>query len=160
MRTHEATPSQRFGLGRWRFAPHVCFVSRKPCIRTFLADTLAELGFVTGECGDDELAAAAADEEIPSDIVVIVQSLDDSSTIAPLRTLAAARFDGMVMLIGGCHPIANEAQQFGKQLGLNMLPVLDTPIRAEELAARIRLFIRDGRSSRGPLSRRPQRLTS
>jgi EAL domain-containing protein (putative c-di-GMP-specific phosphodiesterase class I) len=114
--------------------PHVCFVTPKPCIRTFLATAFSEFGFATHESSGGELSLPAAS---PPDLVVIMPSPEDSG-IAPLSTLAAAKFDGMVMLInGGGSGAIDTAHRHGEQLGLSMLPVLPTPFRAEELATRL-----------------------
>ena len=43
---------RRVEFGRRRVAPRVCIIDRKPYIRTFLAETFEELGFIPEGCAD------------------------------------------------------------------------------------------------------------
>lgn len=129
-------PRPRFG--RRQVTPHVCIVDRKPHLRAFLAETLVEFGLVPRQAAD-AAGVLATNAEIPTDLVVFSLASNDADAEEFLRKLAAAKFEGKVLLIGGQRaPALAEAQQLGVQLGLAMLPALGTPFRVEELAERVR----------------------
>jgi len=128
-------PARRGPFGRRRVAPRVGILDPKASIRTFLADTFEDLGFIPQ-------GWAAASEILPSldrvepDLVVVVVSGDGAEDV--LKLLAAALFRGKIMLMGGRSlPALAHAQQSGTQLGLAMLPVLSTPFRPNELKERL-----------------------
>jgi EAL domain-containing protein (putative c-di-GMP-specific phosphodiesterase class I) len=69
---------------------------------------------------------------------VLDLSLGDSDAIEVLRTLAAARFPGDVLLISGHDAVTVEqVQKIGSRRGLKMLEPLRKPFRVEELRSRI-----------------------
>jgi EAL domain-containing protein (putative c-di-GMP-specific phosphodiesterase class I) len=102
-------------------------------MRTFLADTLEELGFVT--CGCARLA------ELPpvlasqlSNIVVIGSSAGGIEACEIMELLAADDFAGHVLVLGSrISPMVDAVRGLGKRLGLNMLPLLATPFSREDL---------------------------
>ena len=57
-------------FGRRKVTPRVCVADRKPHIRTFIAEVLEELGFVTCECMHSSQLATVLDEHLP-DILVL-----------------------------------------------------------------------------------------
>src|SRR5262245_16696928 len=87
-------------FGSRRLPPRVCIVDAKPHVRTFLAETLEELGFVASQCGrasdlPDSLAGAAPN------LVVVGLLMPESDVTKALRSLASSGFQGKVMLFGG-----------------------------------------------------------
>jgi EAL domain-containing protein (putative c-di-GMP-specific phosphodiesterase class I) len=128
---------RRGSFGRRRVAPRVGIVDPKPSIRTFLAETFEDLGFIPS-------GWAEASEILPSlaivepDLVVIVMSGDVEGTKGVLKLLATALYRGKIMLMGGRNlPALPHIYQLGVRLGLNMLPVLSTPFRPNELKERL-----------------------
>lgn len=119
-------------FGRRKVAPRVCVADAKRHIRTFLGDALEEIGFITSECASPADMPAALDA-LP-DLVVLGFSAGGGSVADMLRILAAHRYGGKVILIGGQGVSANKAaQELGAELGLEMLPGLGAPYRAEDL---------------------------
>jgi EAL domain-containing protein (putative c-di-GMP-specific phosphodiesterase class I) len=130
------TPRPRFG--RRQVTPHACIVDRKPHLRAFLAETLVEFGLVPRQAAD-AAGVLAMNAEIPSDLVVYSLPPASADAEAFLRKLAAAQYEGRVLLLGAERSTAlGEAQRCGARLGLTMLPALETPFRVEELAERVR----------------------
>lgn len=129
--------ARRGTFGRRRVAPRVGIIDRKPSIRTFLADTFEDLGFIPqGFAEASEIVPALS--TIEPDLVVVVMSGDLEGTESLLKLLATALFRGKVMLMGGRSlPALAHVQQLGEQLGLAMLPVLSTPFRPNELKERV-----------------------
>jgi EAL domain-containing protein (putative c-di-GMP-specific phosphodiesterase class I) len=118
-------------------APRVGIVDRKPYVRTFLAETFEDLGFVP-ECWSDASELAASLTNIEPDLVVIVVSDDPQSAEEIIKVLATARFHGRIMLMGSLsRPAVASVQRLGQQLGLTMRPMLGTPFRTAELKTRV-----------------------
>lgn len=118
-------------------APHACIVTEGPHLRAFLAETLAELGFVTHPCSHGPDAAAVA-EAMAVDLLVIPVPPDGLAAAATLRTLAARRIEATVLLVGPRNGLSLAAtQQLADELGLAVLAQLGTPFRTEELAERV-----------------------
>lgn len=125
-------------FGRRQVTPHACIVDRKPHLRAFMAETLVEFGLVPRQAGD-ATGMLAMNAEIPADLVVFSLPPESADAAEFLRRLAAAQYEGKVLLLGAEHSAAlAEAQQLGSQLGLAMMPALETPFRVEELAERVR----------------------
>jgi EAL domain-containing protein (putative c-di-GMP-specific phosphodiesterase class I) len=129
--------ARRGTFGRRRVAPRVGIVEPKPSIRSFLADTFEDLGFIPQGWADArEIVPALA--TIEPDLVVIVVSGDGQLTENALKLLATTLFRGKIMIMGGrSMPALAQAQQLGAQLGLAMLPALSTPFRPNDLKARL-----------------------
>ena len=127
----------RRSFGLRRVAPRVTIVDRKPYVRTFLAETFEELGFIP-ECCSEARDLFPGLSAVEPDLVVIVVSEDEEAARDVLKVLATALFHGRIMLIGSrSAPAITCAQDHGEQLGLMMLPILPTPFRSAELTRRV-----------------------
>jgi len=127
----------RRSFGLRRVAPRVTIVDRKPYVRTFLAETFEELGFIP-ECCSKARDLFPALSAVEPDLVVIVVSDDAEATLDVLKVLATALFRGRIMLIGSQSATATTCtQDHGEQLGLTMLPLLPTPFRSADLSRRV-----------------------
>jgi len=128
---------KRVEFGRRRVAPRVCIIDSKPYIRTFLAETFEDLGFISTQHAD------AADMtpvlgEITPDLVLLAIAGGDTNAEDVLKTLATTAFRGNVILLGAPDsPALVELQRLGKRSGLPMLPALTTPFRTKELAEKL-----------------------
>ena len=133
---------RRTGFGRRRVAPRVRVFDRKPYVRTFLAETFEDLGFIAESWAEpDEILPAL--NSVDPDLVVIVVPDDHGDVEDVLKLLAAARFRGRIMLMGSRRmPAVARAQRLGEQLGLAMLHPLGTPFRTRELKERLADLVR------------------
>ncbi|MEN3376824.1 MAG: hypothetical protein V7604_2179 [Hyphomicrobiales bacterium] len=128
---------KRVEFGRRRVAPRVCIIDRKPYIRTFLAETFEELGFIPDGCADAKELAFRLSAATP-DLVLIVISGGETSAEDVLGVLAAAMFQGKIILLGAASlPALTEMQRLGEQLGFAMLPTLTTPFQTRDLITRL-----------------------
>ena len=118
--------------------PRACVIDNKPHVRSFLAEALRDLGFVTHECGGPDLTAALAD--VAPDLIVAGPLGGEEDLSALLRDLVA--FPGKVMLFGGrSAPSLINAHEVGERLGLAMLPPLGTPFRDGDLSQNLGCFL-------------------
>jgi EAL domain-containing protein (putative c-di-GMP-specific phosphodiesterase class I) len=133
---------RRVGFGRRRVAPRVRVFDRKPYVRTFLAETFEDLGFIAESWAEpDEILPAL--NSVEPDLVVIVVPDDHGDVEDVLELLATARFRGRIMLMGSRRmPAVARAQRLGEQLGLAMLQPLGTPFRTRELKERLGDLVR------------------
>ncbi|HEY2137946.1 MAG TPA: EAL domain-containing response regulator [Xanthobacteraceae bacterium] len=114
-------------FGRRKIRPRACLADGKQHVRTFLAEALEELGFITGECAQADELAAVLDAQ-PPDLFVLGLSAGGIEGAAMLRTLAAREFAGKVLLLGRRDlPMVAAVRELGEELGLAMLPLLGTP---------------------------------
>ena len=116
-------------------------VDAKPHIRTFLADALEELGFISRSCARlTEVTAALAN--FNPDLIVLGLLAPESEVTKTLHMLVAARFRGRVMLFGGRASSSLLAlHDLGEYSGLAMLPPLGTPYRDGDLRENLSLFL-------------------
>lgn len=128
------TPAVRpTAFGQRTLSPRVCIADNKPHIRTFLADALEELGFITFEC------SRAADlklllETQMFNLVVLGLSAGGIEAGKVLETLASANFRGKVMPVAVPDSILSFAtRQMARELGIATLPTLPTPFSADTL---------------------------
>lgn len=128
--------TRRIEFGRRRVAPRVAIVDAKLYVRTFLAETFEELGFIpSGFARAAELAPAL--NALPPDLVLIVVT-GEAGVEDVLGVLAAGLFPGKVILLGAHSlPALAAMQRLGSELGLAMLPVLTTPFRTTDLTERL-----------------------
>ncbi|KIZ36377.1 diguanylate phosphodiesterase [Rhodopseudomonas palustris] len=125
------------GFGRRRLAPRACIADRKAHLRTFMMESLEELGFVTSECADTDELAPVLDAHQP-DLVVLGSSIDGIEAGRIIEILAERRFDGQVLVIGPRESIMSHAiRRMGRERGIAMLPPLTTPFSAGTLRAGI-----------------------
>jgi EAL domain-containing protein (putative c-di-GMP-specific phosphodiesterase class I) len=122
-------------FGQRKVAPRACIADGKRHIRTFLSETLEELGFITAEAPSASDLGPILDFEAP-DLVVLGLSADGVEVGRNLKVLADRKFDGKVLLIGPRDSILVAAvRQLGEEFGIPMLPPLATPFSAEGLRA-------------------------
>jgi EAL domain-containing protein (putative c-di-GMP-specific phosphodiesterase class I)/CheY-like chemotaxis protein len=114
-------------FGRRKVRPRACVADGKDHIRTFLIESLEELGFVTCECRHAAELGAVVDGQRP-DLIVLGLSAGAIEAGEMLKTLAARTFDGKVLLLGppAC-PAMAAIQELAENLEIAMLPKLDTP---------------------------------
>jgi EAL domain-containing protein (putative c-di-GMP-specific phosphodiesterase class I) len=135
----DARPPLQFG--RRRMAPHACVVDSKPHIRTFLAETLEDLGFLAHQCGRaSEVNAELKKGEL--DLIVLGLLAPESDVTRVLHVLALSGYRGKVMLFGGRASTALLAlHDLGERLGVAMLPPLRTPFRDSDLQENLSAFL-------------------
>ncbi|MBB5049761.1 EAL domain-containing protein (putative c-di-GMP-specific phosphodiesterase class I)/CheY-like chemotaxis protein [Rhodopseudomonas rhenobacensis] len=120
-------------FGRRKVAPRACIADSKPHLRTFLAEALEDLGFITGECAKAEDFAAALDQHLP-DLVVLGSSIGGVEAGRIIEILAERGYAGHVLAISPRESVTSTAiQQMGREFGLSMLPPLQTPFSAGTL---------------------------
>jgi EAL domain-containing protein (putative c-di-GMP-specific phosphodiesterase class I)/CheY-like chemotaxis protein len=112
---------------RQRPMPCVWVADAKQQMRTFLAETMEDLGFITYECAHAAELAVALDSRLP-DLVVIGSSGGGIDACEMVELLAAKEFDGKVLVLGPrVSPMVVAVRELGARLGLAMLPLLPTP---------------------------------
>lgn len=128
-------------FGRRKVIPRACIAEGKKHLRTFLADILEDLGFVTSECAKvDELGEILA-AQVP-DIVILGVSVDGIEAGKILETLVRQEFGGKVLAIGARESIIVKAvRQVGEEYGLAMLPPLTPPFATETLRERVAMLL-------------------
>jgi hypothetical protein len=137
MEEHRSDQSLIFRpFNRRRIRPCVCVIDRKRHIRQFLTDALEELDFVICGSGDSGEVDAPGATQV-ADLVVIGPSGTANERAGVLRTLAANKFDGEVLLLGPGAAGLEQLREFGEKIGLAMLPALPTPFGSRNLRDRI-----------------------
>jgi EAL domain-containing protein (putative c-di-GMP-specific phosphodiesterase class I) len=122
-------------FGHRKVMPRACVADSKKHLRTFLADALDDLGFITSECASASELAAALDTQQP-DLVVLGVSVNGIEVGQILEVLVRKNFDGKVLVIGQPESIMVKAvRQIGDEYGIAMLPSLPTPFSAGTLRA-------------------------
>jgi EAL domain-containing protein (putative c-di-GMP-specific phosphodiesterase class I)/CheY-like chemotaxis protein len=121
------------GFGHRKVMPRACVTDSKKHLRTFLSDTLEDLGFITGECGSAGELAGILDLQQP-DLIVLGVSFDGVEVGNILEILVKKNFSGKVLVIGQPQSIMVKAvRQIGEEYGIAMLPALQTPFSAGSL---------------------------
>jgi hypothetical protein len=114
-------------------APRACVFDSKQHLRTFLSETLEELGFVVRPCVSPGTLVEATETFCP-DILVFGLCADGLNSAQALQLVAEREFEGRILLLGpAAAPMVTGLQHLGQRLGLAMLPVLCTPF-ADRLA--------------------------
>jgi EAL domain-containing protein (putative c-di-GMP-specific phosphodiesterase class I) len=127
------TPEDAIKIAAIRRKTDVCVLDAQQQMRTFLAGTLEELGFVTCECAHLAELPAVLVSRLP-DIIVIGSSAGGIEACEIMELLAADDFDGHVLVLGSrASPMVAAVREFGKRLGLRMLPLLATPFSREDV---------------------------
>jgi|RhiMetdeSRZDD1v2_1073273.scaffolds.fasta_scaffold38553_5 EAL domain-containing protein (putative c-di-GMP-specific phosphodiesterase class I) len=135
------TPEDAIKIAAIRRDTHVCVLDAQQQMRTFLADTLEELGFVTCECAHLAELPAVLASRLP-DIVLIGSSAGGIEACEIMELLAADDFDGHVLVLGSrVSPMVAAVRELGERLGLNMLPLLATPFSREDVRDRIAALV-------------------
>jgi EAL domain-containing protein (putative c-di-GMP-specific phosphodiesterase class I) len=102
-------------------------------MRTFLAETLQDLGCVTCECADVAKLGAELDLR-PPDLVVIGLAAGGIEACEVMELLAAKGFDRKVLVLGPrVSPMVGAIRELGAKLGLAVLPLLPTPFSQTDL---------------------------
>ena len=108
-------------FGHRRLTPRACIADSKKHLRTFLADALEDLGFITTECGEAGELDGALDAERP-DLLVLGVSVGGIEIDKILETLVRKEFAGKVLVIGQPDSIIVKAvRQIGDEYGIAML---------------------------------------
>jgi EAL domain-containing protein (putative c-di-GMP-specific phosphodiesterase class I) len=127
------TPEDALTFAAVRRKTHVCVLEAQQEMRTFLADTLEELGFVTCGCAHLAELPPVLASQLPT-IVVIGSSAGGIEACEIMELLAAEDFTGHVLVLGSrISPMIAAVRELGKRLGLNVLPLLATPFSRENL---------------------------
>ncbi len=130
-------------FGRRRIKPHAYIADQKRHIRAFLGEALEDRGFVVGEGGSVLELEQAMLAHAP-DLLVLGFSGGGMDASKMLETLALNNFAGQVLPIGPRHaPVVSAVQNFGRRLGLAMLPLLATPFSDQGLHDSIAPLIPD-----------------
>jgi EAL domain-containing protein (putative c-di-GMP-specific phosphodiesterase class I)/CheY-like chemotaxis protein len=133
--THEHARAGYFG--HRKVMPRACVADGKKHLRTFLAEILEDLGFITSECGNANELAAILDMQQP-DLVVLGVSFDGIEIGNILEILVKKHFSGKVLVIGQPQALMVKAvRQIGEEYGIAMLPALQTPFSAGSLRASV-----------------------
>jgi len=118
---------------RHSVVPCVCVADPRQQMRTFLAETLQDLGCVTCECADVAELGAELDLR-PPDLVVIGLAAGGIEACEMVELLAAKEFDGKMLVLGPrVSPMVAAIRELGAKLGLAMLPLLPTPFSQTDL---------------------------
>ena len=124
--TEEKTKSVTFGHRKMR--PRACIADSNPHVRTWLAESLEELGFITCACSRCDDLPEIVDQNVP-DLVVLGHSEGSAQEIRVLNVLAGRQFGGKILLLGAHDlPAIAAIRDLGSELGLGMLPPLATPL--------------------------------
>src|ERR1700710_3153796 len=91
--------ARSIGFGHRKVMPRACIADTKKHLRTFLADALEELGFVTSECAFARELAAVLDAQQP-DLVVLGVSVNGTEIGEILEVLVRKNYNGKVLIIG------------------------------------------------------------
>jgi EAL domain-containing protein (putative c-di-GMP-specific phosphodiesterase class I)/CheY-like chemotaxis protein len=128
-------------FGRRKLTPRACVADSKRHIRTFLADALEELGFVTFECAEAADLKQALDTQTP-DLVVLGLAAEGLEAKTILELLATTHFNGKILPVGLRDSVlATATRQLGAELGLPLLPILPTPFGAESLRDSVAMLL-------------------
>ena len=119
-------------FGHRRIPPRACIIENKPHVRSFLAEILDDLGFITRECAGPDFQEVLGD--FGPDLVVVGPLNGEADVRVLLLWLRAQSFAGRVMLFGGrSAPALIRSHEVGEQAGLTMLPPLGTPFRDADM---------------------------
>lgn len=118
-------------------ARHAFIVDDEPQVRTLIARAVSAEGYEPHEFSR-VLDVETALTQFSPDIIILDLSLEESDAVEMIRSLAASRFGGKVLLVSG-HGSATleEVRKIGERRGLAMLPPLGKPFRIAEFKARL-----------------------
>jgi EAL domain-containing protein (putative c-di-GMP-specific phosphodiesterase class I) len=120
---------------------HIAYIlDDEPEFREFITQIATAAGVATRSFGDVTSLEMALTEGLP-EVIVLDLSLGDSDGIDVIRSLAASRFAGAILLISGCDAnTIKEVSRIGARHGLNMLPFLQKPFLLEQFIERLDLL--------------------
>ncbi len=117
--------------------PVAFVVDDDPQIRTFVARCLSGLGFAPREYSRVADVEAALTQAKPG-VILLDLSLGTTDAVEVMRSLAASRFTGSVLLMSGHDArTLDEVQKIGRRQGLTMLDHLRKPFRLDDLKTRL-----------------------
>jgi EAL domain-containing protein (putative c-di-GMP-specific phosphodiesterase class I) len=113
----------------------------EPDIRALITHVVGTAGFAARSFGRATSLLMALTEAAP-EVIILDLSLGDTDGIDVIRSLAASRFGGAILLVSGRHDpkTIQEVLQIGAHHGLTMLPFLQKPFRLHEFQDRLRLL--------------------
>jgi EAL domain-containing protein (putative c-di-GMP-specific phosphodiesterase class I)/ActR/RegA family two-component response regulator len=113
----------------------------EPDIRELITNIVGMLGFTARAFGHVTALEMAMTEAVP-EVIILDLSLGDTDGIDVIRSLAASRFGGAILLISGRHDAKtiDEVRRIGKHHGLVMLPFLQKPFRLDQFKERLRML--------------------
>ena len=124
--------SSRVSNGR-----HAFIVDDEPQVRAFVSKALVGAGFIPHEFSRVPEVEAALTLFKP-EVIVLDLSLGATDAVEMMRSLAASRFAGKILLVSGHDATTlDEVRKIGERRGLAMLPSLRKPFRLQELRARL-----------------------
>ena len=116
---------------------HAFIVDDEPQVRAFVSKAFVGAGFIPHEFSRVPEVEAALTLFKP-EVIVLDLSLGGTDAVEMMRSLAASRFAGKILLVSGHDPATlDEVRKIGERRGLAMLPILRKPFRIEELKARL-----------------------
>ena len=116
---------------------HAFIIDDEEQVRVFVSKALAGADFVPHEFTRMREVEAALTRFNPS-VIILDLSLGESDAIEIMRSLAASRFAGSILLISGHNKTTlEEVSGIGERFGLSMLPFLHKPFRLVELQVRL-----------------------
>jgi EAL domain-containing protein (putative c-di-GMP-specific phosphodiesterase class I) len=128
---NHALQTRHVSFDRRQIPPRACVVDNMPHVRSFLAEMLIDLGFVTHECNSTEIKSVLSN--FAPDLIVI-GSLGQGDEV-PSLLRRVMNFGGKIVLFGGrSSPSLNRSHELGETLGLTMLPPLRTPFRDSDIS--------------------------
>ncbi|BAP81940.1 MULTISPECIES: response regulator [Bradyrhizobium] len=120
-------------FGHRKLTSRACIADSKKHLRTFLAEALEDLGFITSECSQALELETVLDAERP-DLLVLSVSVDSIEVSKIPETLVRKDYGGKVLVIGQPDSIIVKAvRQIGDEYGIVILPALSTPFCAGTL---------------------------
>jgi EAL domain-containing protein (putative c-di-GMP-specific phosphodiesterase class I)/CheY-like chemotaxis protein len=132
-------------FGRRKVVPRVGLLEAKAHLRAALTESLEDLGFVVHPAGSMQELVALLHDAAPDLVVLRLPSAATDDTVDLLTRLAAELYDGNVLLVGAAQsPALGAMLGLGRELGLAMLPPLQTPYREPDLRERVTTLIPHG----------------
>ena len=131
----------RSGAESERVGTRIAYIlDDEPEFRDFITQIATGAGFSTRSFGDVTSLEMALTEAVP-EIIVLDLSLGNSDGIDVIRSLAASRFGGAILLISGRDAdTIGEVSKIGAHHGLTMLPFLQKPFLLEQFTERLGLL--------------------
>ncbi len=131
----DATAQQQPRPGQNR--SHAFVVDDEAQVRGMVSNVLTACGYIAHQLASG-IEVEAALIQWPPSLIVLDLALGNSDAVEVIRTLAATRYAGDLLLISGRDEATlSEVNRIGEHRGLNMLPPLTKPFRVEALRERI-----------------------
>jgi EAL domain-containing protein (putative c-di-GMP-specific phosphodiesterase class I)/FixJ family two-component response regulator len=113
----------------------------EPDICELISHIVGTAGFAARSFNQATALEMALTEAVP-DVIILDLSLGTTDGIDVIRSLAASRFGGAVLLVSGRYDATTiqEVLRIGRRYGLVMLPFLQKPFRLDQFKDRLRLL--------------------